>query len=139
MREFTSISNKIFYRWATAILFAVEVFIATVIPSDSFIRHSFGDFLVVVLLYCLIKSFMIIDSKKLAVGVWLFSFTIEFAQYFHLVDVLGIQNKIARIVIGTSFSVGDLIMYTLGCITIYWLDLWFMNKKNINDIRSTFA
>jgi hypothetical protein len=121
--------NKIFYRWATAILFATEVFIAIAIPSDSFIRHSFGDFLVVILLYCLVKSFTHVDSKQLAIGVWLFSFAIEFAQYFHLVDVLGIQNKIARIVIGTSFSVSDLVMYSLGCIAIYWLDSWWLNRR----------
>ena len=114
--------TKIIYRWATLILFAIEVFIAIVIPNDSFIRHSFGDFLVVILLYCLVKSFVIIDNKLLAIGVWLFSFVIEFAQYFHLVDILEIHNKIVRIVIGTSFSVSDLLMYTLGCIAVYSLD-----------------
>jgi len=129
----TPMPNKIFYRWATAILFATEVFIAVVIPSDSFIRHSFGDFLVVILLYCLVKSFIIVDNKPLAIGVWLLSFAIEFAQYFHLVDILGIHNKIARIVIGTSFSVSDLLMYSLGCIAVYWLDSGWLNKRIMKD------
>ncbi len=121
--------TKIIYRWATLILFAIEVFIAIAIPSDSFIRHSFGDFLVVILLYCLVKSFITIDNKTLAISVWLFSFAIEFAQYFHLVDILGIHNKIARIVMGTSFSVSDLLMYTLGCITVYSLDSWWCTRN----------
>jgi hypothetical protein len=76
----------------------------------------------------LVKSFVIVDNKPLAIGVWLFSFVIEFAQYFHLVDVLGIENKIVRIVMGTSFSVSDLLMYTLGCIAIYSLDSWWLRR-----------
>jgi hypothetical protein len=76
----------------------------------------------------LVKSFVIVDNKPLAISVWLFSFAIEFAQYFHLVDVLGIENKIVRIVMGTSFSVSDLLMYTLGCIAIYSLDSWWLRR-----------
>ncbi len=120
--------NKRVYLGLTIILFAMEVFIAIVVPSDSFIRHSFGDFLVVILIYCFVKSFIDIESKLLAIGVWLFSFAIEFAQYFHLVDVLGIDNKIVRIVIGTSFSFSDLLMYTLGCIAVYSVDVWWLRK-----------
>jgi hypothetical protein len=119
---------KIVYRWAAIILFIIEVFIAVVIPSDSFIRHSFGDFLVVILIYCLVQSFVVVESKLLAIGVWIFSFTIEFAQYFHFVDMLGIDNKMMRIIIGTSFSVSDLLMYTLGCITVYTLDSWWLAR-----------
>ena len=126
---FIHVPTKIIYRWATLILFAIEVFIAIVIPSDSFIRHSFGDFLVVILLYCLVKSFVIVDNKSLAIGVWLFSFAVEFAQYFHLVDILEIHNKIVRTVIGTSFSMSDLLMYTLGCMAVYCLDSWWCTRS----------
>lgn len=117
--------SKKAYLWLTIILFVTEVFIAMVVPSDSFIRHSVGDFLVVILIYCFVKSLIDVESLSLAIGVWIFSFIIEFAQYFHLVDVLGIENKIARIVIGTSFSMGDLVMYTLGCIVVYSVDVWW--------------
>lgn len=120
---------KIFYRWASVILLITEVLIAIFVPSDSFVRHSIGDFLVVILLYCLVKSFVVIDAKPLAIGVLLFSFAVEFAQYFHLVNILGIENKIVRIIIGTSFSVSDLVMYSLGCLTIYWLDVAWITKN----------
>ena len=112
--------NKKFYLWATIILFFIEVFIAVVIPSESFIRHSMGDFLVVILLYCLAKSFIItINSNKIIIGVLLFSFAIEFSQYFHIVDILGITNTTLRVIIGTSFSISDLFMYSLGSLSIY--------------------
>lgn len=123
--------NKQFYRWASIILFITEVCIAIFVPSDSFVRHSVGDFLVVILLYCMVKSFVVIDAKTLAISVLLFAFAVEFAQYFHLVDVLGIENKILRIIIGTSFSVGDLVMYSLGCLTAYALDVVWVNKQRV--------
>lgn len=115
--------NKLFYRWSALILFITEVFIALYIPSTSFIRHSLGDFLVVILIYCLIRSFIYITPWKLLLGVLTFSFTVEFAQYFHIVGLLGIENKILRIIMGTSFSVGDLVMYSLGCLITLSIEL----------------
>lgn len=111
--------TKKIYRWTTVILLIVEVSIAMIAPNESFIRHSFGDFLVVILLYCFAKSFIDINSNKLIVVVLIFSFTIEFSQYFQLADILGITNNIIRIIIGTSFSVSDLLMYSLGCLSIF--------------------
>ena len=115
--------TKKFYRWATIILFLTEVIIAVIIPSESFIRHSLGDLLVVILLYCLVKSFVNIKPYKVIIGVLLFSFAIEFGQYFHIADILGITNSIIRIIIGTSFSISDLLMYSLGCLSIYLFEL----------------
>ena len=115
----SNMQSKKFYRWAAIILFFIEVFIAVEVPSESFIRHSMGDFLVVILLYCLIKSFITMDSNKVIIGVLLFSFAIEFSQYFHLVDILGITNTILRVIMGTSFSISDLFMYGFGSLTIY--------------------
>lgn len=129
----THMEHKPFYRWASGILFVIEVCIAIFVPSDSFVRHSVGDFLVVILLYCLVKSFITIDAKTLAIGVLAFAFAVEFAQYFHLVDRLGIENKIMRIIIGTSFSVADLVMYSLGCLTAYVLDVIWVNKQRSED------
>lgn len=122
--------GKWFYRWAALLLFLVEVFIAIAVPGSEypFIRYSLGDFLVVILLYCLIKGFWTVDAARLAVGVFAFAVAVEVAQYFHLVDVLGIENQVIRIIIGTSFSVEDLFMYAAGCVTAYALDRWWMAR-----------
>lgn len=114
---------KPFYLWASALLFITEVLIALFVPASSFIRYSLGDFLVVILIYCSVKSFFDVDAKRLAIAVLLFAFMVEGLQYFHFVDVMGIENKILRVIIGTSFSVEDLVMYALGCWVIYWLDV----------------
>ncbi len=109
------------------LLFLVEILIA---KTRGFIRHTFGDFLVVILLYYLVKSFVNLSPKKIAIGVLCFSFTVEILQYFELVTMLGLQdNKLMRIVIGSTFSFGDLIAYTLGVITVYCIETY--KKKSL--------
>jgi hypothetical protein len=104
------------------------VCIALFVPSQSFIRHSLGDFIVVILLYSLVRSFIYIEPKRLAIAVLIFAFGVEFAQYMHLVEVLGIQQQWLKIIMGTQFSFADLMMYTLGCLTIYGLDRYLIQK-----------
>ncbi len=82
-----------------------------------------GDLLVVILIYCFIKSFFIFSVKQTAIGVLIFSFAIEFLQYFKLVDLLGLEhNKLARIVIGSSFSWEDLIAYLAGILFVLFAE-----------------
>ena len=96
------------------ILFLVEVFIALFV-HDNFIRPFFGDVLVVILIYCFIKSFINSPVVVTAVAVLLFAYAIEVLQYFNIIKVLGLQNSaIARILIGTSFEWTDLLAYALG-------------------------
>ena len=107
------------------LLFLTEIIIA---QTSGFVRHTVGDFLVVILLYFLVKSFFNISPKKLAISILLFSFTIEILQSFGLVKILGLENsRIANIIIGNTFSYTDLIAYLLGIITVYSID-----KKNRN-------
>lgn len=102
----------------TIILFLVEIFIAKYV-HDSIIRPYGGDFLVVILIYCFVKSFVDSPVLKTAIGVLLFSFLIEILQWFQLVDKLGLGHiKWARIVIGTAFSWEDILAYTLGILTV---------------------
>lgn len=100
------------------ILFLVEVFIALFI-HDSFIRPYFGDFLVVILIYCAIRAFIKASTIKIAIFTLLFAYAIEVLQYFHIVDRLGLSNNIiAKTVIGYGFEWWDMLAYTLGVITI---------------------
>jgi uncharacterized membrane protein YfcA len=102
------------YFLLTILLFLTEVLIALYV-HDNFIRPWFGDFLVVILLYCFLRSFVAISSSTAALLVLVFSFSIEMAQYFKLVNLLQLQdNKIARTVIGTTFEWTDLVAYSFG-------------------------
>lgn len=102
----------------TLILFIVEALIAIYV-HDQFIRPYFGDFLVVVLLYCFLKSFVRVAVWKAAAMVLAFSFFIEFTQYLNLIEKLGLQDSgLAKAVMGTSFSWEDMICYIAGIVFV---------------------
>ncbi len=112
------------------LLFLIEVGIALYI-NDNFIRPYFGDYLVVFLVYCFVMSFVEWNKFKIAFGVLLFAFTVEFLQYIDFVTVVGLQkNRLARTVIGTSFAIEDLLLYFLGYLTIISLEKYFSKSKN---------
>ncbi|GHB85081.1 ribosomal maturation YjgA family protein [Persicitalea jodogahamensis] len=106
----------------TIILFLVEVCIALFV-HDSFVRPFFGDFLVVILVYCFIKSFLDISIVAASIVALLFSYFVETLQYLNIVEILGLQNSnLARTVIGTSFAWEDIVAYTLGIVFIFFLE-----------------
>ena len=106
----------------TIVLFLVEVFIAKYV-DDTIIRPYGGDYLVVILIYCFIKSFYNSPIGITAIAVLIFSFIIETLQYFDFVDRIGLGHyKIARIIIGTSFAWTDIVAYILGIVTVLMLE-----------------
>jgi len=118
------------YLALTLLLFTIEFFVGADF-HDSFIRPYGGDFLVVILLYCLVKSFINAPALKTACCVLVFAYTIEISQYFHLVKLLGLQNsKIAVLLMGTSFSFADLLAYTLGMLLVIVIENGKHSLKN---------
>ncbi|TYA58273.1 ribosomal maturation YjgA family protein [Formosa maritima] len=109
--------NKTYYL-IFIVIFIAEIFITTYIKTG-FIRHTFGDFLVVILIYAFIKSFLSIKPTRLGICVLIFAFFIEFLQFFNILKTLNLQNHtLAKLVLGSTFQVSDLIAYTLGIIFI---------------------
>lgn len=114
----------------TILLFLTEVAIAMYVHDD-FIRPYFGDFLVVILLYFFVKSFVKVSVLIAASLVLVFSFTIEIAQYFNMVEKLGLQHsKIARVVLGNSFAWMDFLAYVLGILTVIGIETLRLKRKN---------
>lgn len=107
-------SKRIYYFQGFVFLFIIEVLIASFV-TDSFVRPYLGDFLVVILIYCFLMAISRISVIKGLTVVLLFSFSVEFFQLIDIVKVLQYQPpKIVMIVLGSSFSVWDLMAYTLG-------------------------
>jgi hypothetical protein len=122
----------------TVLLFLIEVVIAVFI-SDAIIRPFVGDFLVVILIYCAVKSFFNTDLYATLIGVLLFSYLIEALQYFQFVYLIGLGGStFARTVIGTSFAWMDILMYTLGVLFIFLLKRrgWLTDKILKSGSRS---
>lgn len=104
------------------LIFVIEVIIALFV-RDSIIRPYGGDILVVILMYYFFKSFVKMNPLPLALGVLFFAYAVEIGQYFNLVEILNMQdNAIMRIVIGSSFSWGDIFCYTVGAIICLFID-----------------
>lgn len=122
--------NKTYFG-LTAILFLIEVGIALFI-KDRFVRPYLGDVLVVILIYCFVKSFIKISVYKAALGVLLFAFTIEILQYCSLVEKLKLQhNTVAKTVIGTSFSWEDILAYMAGILIVLITEKQFKQAKQL--------
>ena len=124
--------DKTYFLFAL-VLFIIEICIA-VFVRDSFVRPYVGDYLVVILIYCAVRTVLNAPVINVAIAVLLFSFAIETLQYFHLVNRLGLQNNIvARTVIGYGFEWLDLVAYSLGIITVLvWERRKLNNRKKYN-------
>ncbi|MCF7569484.1 DUF2809 domain-containing protein [Sabulilitoribacter arenilitoris] len=106
------------YLTITIALFVIEVLIAVFFKSG-FIRHTLGDFLVVILIYSFVKSFIKIDSLILAIAALLFAFLIEFLQLANILKLLNLENNhLAKLILGSTFHLSDLIAYTIGIICV---------------------
>jgi len=109
------------------LLLGIEIFIG-VCMHDQIIRPYGGDFLVVILLYCLVRSFWDSPVIVTAVSVLLFSYLVEISQYFRLADHLGLgRHSLARILLGSSFSWTDMFMYTLGIALVMGVEKFNLN------------
>jgi Protein of unknown function (DUF2809) len=115
--------NKKYARFTVALLLA-EISIA-IFFKDSFIRPFIGDVLVVILIYCLVRTFWKIDSTIAAILVLIFACTIEILQYFDFVNILGLQKyQILAIALGSTFDWQDILAYVIGTIVTLSLERW---------------
>lgn len=111
------------------LLLMAELLIAAYM-HDAFIRPYGGDFLVVILLYCLIRNFSNISVRKTALGVLVFAYIVEISQYFHLVSLLGLQHsRLALLILGSSFSFKDILCYTLGILLVLIIEKIRTDRK----------
>ena len=128
--------NKNYFGLAI-LFFLIEVLIALLV-NDSFIRPYLGDVLVVILIYCFLKSFFQLPVLTAALFVLLFSFTIEFLQFLNIVEILHLENsKIARTVLGTSFSWIDLLTYIVGIATVIIVEKYWFKKEIKTAIKTS--
>lgn len=107
------------------ILFIVELLIALFLHDD-IIRPYIGDILVVVLIYCIVRSFIMKKITLLPLYVFIFAAFVEILQYFDIVSKLNLENNaIARILIGSTFDWSDIMCYAAGALisfVIQWME-----------------
>ena len=117
------------YAFLTILLFLTEVCIALFV-KDKFIRPYFGDLLVVILIYCFVKTFFNTPIIKTAIAVLLFAYFVELLQYLQLIEILGLQHsKLAKIIMGSAFNWLDMLMYTVGIGIVLIVEFFFRKRK----------
>ena len=112
--------RRLIFGIITAALLITEVLIG--MYAGGWIRSYLGDVLVVILLYTLFRTIIPDKPEKwyiLPTVILIFAFGVEFLQLWGCCDRFGITNRFLRIIIGTGFSVVDLICYVVGIIPCY--------------------
>ena len=110
-----SLQTRLAFLAAAVLILAVEIYIAICVKGG-FVRHYLGDVLAVILLYALARAIFSVPPSNLPLKIFTFAAALEIAQYFGVVQILGIENKILKIMIGGTFDLTDLLCYAAGCI-----------------------
>jgi hypothetical protein len=117
------------YFWLGLLLLGIEIIIATFFHG-TFVRHILGDFLVVILIYAGVRAFTLIQWQKVALGVLLFSYTVEFFQWINLLKKLGLQRSLTTdLVFGSSFDWRDIGAYTCGILVVILIEKLVLESK----------
>jgi len=110
------------YFLISLLLLLIEIFIGARM-HDAFVRPYAGDFLVVILIYCMVRMLFDFGRAEVALGTLLFSYAVEWTQYWHLADHLHLgHHTLARILLGDNFSRVDLACYTFGILTVILIE-----------------
>lgn len=110
------------YILIAVILMAIELAIAFFIKTGC-IRHTFGDYLVVMLLYAIMRGCTNLRVWVSALVVLIIAFSIEFLQLTPVLSYLNLQDSFtAKLILGSTFEILDLWAYTAGVCTILALE-----------------
>jgi hypothetical protein len=109
---------KIKYLIVSCVVLIIEITIALFV-NDQFIRPIFGDYLASIQVFYLLATFLKTDLNKIAILSLLISYTIEFLQLLHILELLHLDKiKILNVLLGNSFSWTDMLANTLGIMTV---------------------
>lgn len=111
----------------TFVLLTVEIIIGAFV-RDSFIRPYVGDVLVTALL-CAMGRIAFPKWNWLPFLVITFSFLVEIVQKIRLDEILGIEDTVFGIMIGSTFDPNDLVCYSVG-VAIFSLTEFILKTKN---------
>ncbi|WP_422107680.1 DUF2809 domain-containing protein [Winogradskyella sp.] len=116
-------------------LFLIELAIAFIIKTG-FIRYTFGDYLVVILLYAIFRGCTNLSVRASALAVLFIAYGIELLQLTPLLAYFNLQDSMAaKLILGSTFQVGDLIAYSLGILTVLIFEHYYGNHKNTYTVK----
>ena len=121
--------QKRFFNFILFMIFLViEVLIALYVHDD-FVRPYLGDVLVVVVLYFFVRIWIPEKYRWLSGAIFVFAAAVEVLQYFHLVEILGVENNVfLRTILGSTFDFKDIVCYGVGCLLLGFCE-WIGYKR----------
>lgn len=128
--------NK-YYLALAHLLFLIELAIAFIIKTG-FIRYTFGDYLVVILLYAIFRGCTNMSVRASALVVLFIAYGIELLQLTPFLTYFNLQDSFtAKLIFGSTFEVGDLVAYTLGIITVLLIEQFSYQKQIKHKLKDT--
>lgn len=110
--------KRILFFVAFISVFLVETLIALYVRG--FVRNYMGDVLAVAAVYFFLRVFIPNGCRLLPLYVFLFAVGVEITQYFHLANLLGLQNnRVISTILGGVFDWVDILCYGIGCLIIF--------------------
>jgi len=117
------------YLFIFIFILLIEIYVGFFV-HDRIIRPYIGDLLVVILIYAFLKIFISKKHVLIAFATFIFACMVEFAQHCNLITLLGLEeNKIARVLIGTSFSWIDILAYFGGFLIIIFVEQYYKGRN----------
>ena len=120
------------YGGAACGLLVLEILIALYV-RDAFVRPYGGDILVTVLLCCLLRAVLPREIPYVSVWVFLFAAAVECAQGLGIAALIPEGWTVIRVIVGSSFSVWDLVCYAVGCLLFSGAE-WLLSRLKIRKI-----
>jgi hypothetical protein len=123
------------YALATIAALGIEIAIARFVHDD-LVRPYLGDSLAVVAVYLALRAVTRMRMANSVTIAFAFACGIELGQFFHLVDVLGLgANRVARIVLGTTFGLTDFVAYAGGAACVLAIETararWLLSRRRV--------
>ena len=115
-----SLQTRLAFLAVAGVILTAEIYIAVCVKGG-FVRHYAGDVLAVILLYVLARAIFSVTPSNLSLKIFAFAAALEITQCLGVVEILGIENKILKVMIGGTFDLADLLCYAVGCIVNYIL------------------
>lgn len=112
------------YARAASLVFLIEVVIALWVRDDV-IRPYVGDVLAVILVYLVLRAISTLRVVPAAFAALTVGILVEIGQAADLLGILGLShNRLAAVLLGTSFGIGDLFCYAAGATIAVMAECW---------------
>jgi hypothetical protein len=115
-----------------ALLFAVEVGIATILRHIGWVRGFLGDMIAIALVYYTLKSIVRATYRWLASAALLVGYALEACQYLARENHLVLQNRVLRILFGSTPDWWDMLAYTLGFLAVLGIEAHSKGRETLH-------